>query len=57
MEWEEAEDYLKSCEEGYASIGTAGTFALTCVIMPLRDRFNAGERSQELYDDIMEVSL
>jgi len=57
MDWNEAEEYLKTCESVYTEIGTAGFFALKYVIRPLRDRFNMGERTQELYDEIMEVSL
>lgn len=57
MDWKKAEEYLKSCEQAYSGIGTAGIFALNIVIMPLRDRFNRGERTAELYADIMDIKL
>ncbi len=57
MDWEEAQKYLEACEKAYSGIGSAGYFALTAVIRPLRDRFNGGERTQELHDEIMEIAL
>jgi hypothetical protein len=55
MNWEEAEQYLKDIEQRYAEIGSAGYLALIMVIRPLRDRFNKGERSEELFEEIMEL--
>jgi len=52
-DWEKAEEHLKTSEQAYSEIGTAGYFALTYVIRPLRDRFNKNERTQELYDEIL----
>ena len=57
MNWDEAEEYLATCERAYAEIGTSGIFALRFTIMPQRDRFNKGERSQELYSEIMNIDL
>jgi hypothetical protein len=57
MDWEEAEKYLKVCEAAYTEIGSVGVFALRFTINPLRDRFNKGERTQELFDEIMGISL
>jgi hypothetical protein len=57
LDFEKAEKYLMTCEGAYTQIGTAGYFALTHVIRPLRDRYNKGERSQELYNEIMEIAL
>lgn len=57
LNWEIAEEHLKECESAYAEIGSAGYFALTHVIRPLRDRFNSGERTLEIYDEIMNISL
>lgn len=56
-DWNKAESHLNICELSYASIGSPGYFALIHVIRPLRDRLNSGERSRELYDEIMDVSL
>lgn len=55
MDWEQAESWLKEIEQMYTEIGSSGYLALTIVIRPLRDRFNKGERTQELYDEIMEL--
>jgi hypothetical protein len=55
--WLKAEERLIFTECAYARIGLAGSFALLMVIRPLRNRYNAGERTQTLYDEIMEVSL
>jgi hypothetical protein len=57
MDWSEAENHLKLCEEAYAETGSAGRFAMTFVIAPCRDRFNKGERTRELYDEIFDISL
>jgi hypothetical protein len=57
MNWKEAEEYLKEVESAYAECGSAGVFAMNVVIRPVRDRFNKGERTQELYDEIMGISL
>ena len=54
-DWTEAELHLKFCESMYASIGSSGYFALTYVIRQLRDRFNKGERTEELRAEIMGV--
>lgn len=57
LDWEVAEEHLKAAEEAYTAIGSAGYFALNVVIRPLRDRFNKGERTEELYNLIMDIAL
>ena len=57
LDWDKAENYLKTCETAYTEIGSAGFLALIVVIRPLRDRFNSGERTEELYNKIMKISL
>lgn len=57
LDWRIAEEHLKKAEEAYTEIGPAGYFTLNYVIRPLRDRFNAGERTEELYDLIMGIAL
>lgn len=51
--WEEAEEHLSFIEQIYTEIGSSGYFALNITIRPLRDRFNKGERTEDLYDEIM----
>lgn len=57
MDWDKAESYLKTAESVYAEAGSTGFFAMAYVIRPLRDRFNCGDRSQDLYDEIMDIKL
>lgn len=57
LDWNKAEEHLKSAEQAYASIGSPGMFALNYVIRPARGRFNDGERTEELYNEIMDISL
>jgi hypothetical protein len=57
MDWERGENYLILCEKVYTEIGVVGQFCLNYVLKPLRERYDQGERSQELYNEIMEVAL
>lgn len=57
FDWYKAEEHLTACEKVYAVIDCAGYLILNYVIYPLRDRFNKGERTQELWKDIMETQL
>jgi len=51
LDWNVAERRLEACEE------VAGDFALRFAIKPLRIRFDAGERTAELYNEIMGIAL
>ena len=54
--WENAEKYMKMIEEAHRSLdGGVGMFALAQVINPLKKRFYAWERSEELYEAIKEL--
>lgn len=53
-EWDKAIDYLNMLIVEYASIGFAGRFGLDVVLIPLKKRYESGERSKALYDAIME---
>ena len=55
MDWDKAEEWLKEIESAYCELGFTGRPALIISINPLRDRFNKGERTQDLYDEIMEL--
>jgi len=55
MNWEKAEKHLREVEAAYAAIGSNGFFGATFSIRPLRDRFNKGERSRELFDAILRL--
>lgn len=54
-QWKEAIHYLNMVIVEYASIGWAGQFGLNGVLVPLKKRFDKGERTRELYDAIMKV--
>ena len=57
LDWDKAEQHLKMCEQMYAQIGSQGYFALNNIVRPLRDRFNRGERTVDLYEEIMNIAL
>lgn len=57
MDWNKAEEHLKECEACYSEIGRAGQFVIQNYLLPLRERFNKGERTQELYDAIFDIAL
>lgn len=52
-QWEKAYTYLKEIIVRYSEIGWAGRFALDGVLLPLKKRYDNGERTTELYNDIM----
>ena len=54
FDWERAEKYLNDLIQGYEEIGPCGMFVLILTLYPLRQRYEQGERTQELYDAIME---
>lgn len=56
LDWEKAKAHLDEAEREYRAIGASGKFGLHLVILPLQERYERGERTQWLYDDIMEVS-
>jgi len=53
IDWKRTVSYLEAIEKGYTDIGSNGRLALIISVNPLRDRYNNGERTQELHDDIM----
>ena len=54
-DWTKAIRHLEMLIVEYASIGWAGRFGLDGVLVPLRKRYESGERTRELYDAIMET--
>ena len=55
LDWAAAEQHLKEVEEAYNKIGSPGVLAKIIVINPVRNRFDAGERSKALWFEIMEI--
>ena len=56
-DWRQAEEHLVACEKEYSVVECAGYLILNYVIYPLRDRLNKGERTEELFSEIMETQL
>lgn len=54
-DWEEAKKHLDEVKQVYNVIGTAGFLALQFTINSLLFRYEKGERTQDLYDSIMEL--
>jgi hypothetical protein len=57
MNWETAENHLKEIRKAYVEIGAAGTFAIVAVLNPLLERFEEGERTEELHQEIMDLEF
>ena len=53
-DWEQAIKYLDSLILLYSGIGPAGMFGLAGVLTPLKTRYENGERTLELYKEIMQ---
>ena len=56
MDWENAKKHLYNLKEAYEEIGTVGAFGLV-FINGCIERFEKGERTQDLYERIMELEL
>lgn len=54
-DWDEVKKYLDTIRQRYTDIGMSGLPALQAVINPLLIRFEKGERTTELYNEIMEL--
>lgn len=52
-DWKKAIDYLNMLIAEYVCNGWAGGFYLNAVIIPLKKRYDQGERTKDLYDFIM----
>jgi len=55
MDWVKAEKWLKEVRQMYTDIGASGLLGLQFSINPLLVRFEKGERTQKLYDEIMSL--
>jgi hypothetical protein len=56
-DFNKAVQHLHECEQAYLSLGTAGYFVMIHMIRPLRVRVENGDKSKELYQDIMSLDL
>lgn len=55
--WPEVEERLQALEHAYKSIGPAGNFVREVILAPLKQRYDSGERTRELAEDVMAVAL
>ena len=53
FDWDRISKHLQDIKNEYASIGVSGNFGLIYTIIPLETRLAKGERSRELYEEIM----
>ena len=54
-DWEKAIKHLEFYIVEYASIGFSGQLALQATLIPLRKRYENGERTLQLYEAMMEI--
>ena len=54
-DWKKAESNLNMYIAEYACIGFAGSFGLNGVLIPLKKRYDRGERTYKLYKEMMSV--
>jgi len=54
MDWERAINYLNSLIDEYVAIGWAGSLGLYLTLLPLKRRYDDGERTETLYNEIMQ---
>lgn len=52
-DWTATFNHLNWIISEYAAAGWAGQFGLQGVLLPLKKRYDAGERTKKLYDEIM----
>ena len=55
LNWEKAINYLNTLIDAYSSIGWCGLFGLG-TLTELKRRYENGERTEELYKEIMECA-
>lgn len=57
FDWSKAEEHLAACEKVYSVSNSAGFLILNYVVLPLHDRLFKGERTEELWNEIMATQL
>lgn len=53
-DWDKAISHLNATIAECVAIGMPGRFALQLTLIPLKKRYDDGERTQKLYDEIVE---
>ena len=57
VDWNKAEKHLSACENACSVLDSAGYLILNYVVYPLRDRFTKGERTKDLWREIMQTQI
>lgn len=52
-QWKEAANHLNEMIKSYFEMESVARIRLEYILIPLRERFNSGERTEELYEQIM----
>ena len=52
--WLPAVNHLNMMIAEYADVGASGYIGLYAILLPLKRRYDGGERTPELYDEIMQ---
>lgn len=55
MDWTKAEERIRMYQKMYEGIGPSGVLGLVVTINPLVERFEKGERTEDLYKAINAV--
>jgi hypothetical protein len=59
MDWEKAKSHFDEARKAYQELegvpGVNTTMALRLVFDPLARRYNTGERTKELFDEMMDI--
>lgn len=56
LNWDAAKKHLDEMRRMYTEIGAAGVIGLTLGLNPLLVRYERGERTRKLYNEIMETA-
>jgi hypothetical protein len=57
QDWPIVKEHLDECLKFYTKRGIPENYVVVHVLRPLRDRYNQGERTRELAEDILAVKL
>jgi len=55
LDWGRARSMMHDKMMEYAAHGMMGHISIECRILPLKRRYDRGERSERLYDEIMKL--
>lgn len=55
-DWEKARRVLHEKMMDYAALGISGYVAIQTLVLPLKRRYDRGERTEALYKEIMDLA-